>query len=404
MLVEARYTPGPGVLVGSGARWVLVTDPGDERVLSRLWELVSTPQPLGTPVLDAVVALVESEATQAKDGAPVALAAVDLTPGTSTSTTLGTGRVSGTGQTHVLTLAEATDAPPGDDRRPLVAGVVGAAEVVLHASQAPPLGAAGRPAVQVTEAPSAPAAGLIDGIPAEILAATGPDGPPPPRPRQQQPEWVSARDTGSSVDTTEPDPLFVQRIEEGGHTTIRAPHPLEDTTDDHDGSTVHRPAHLAQVSATTVLAVSCPLGHLTAPTDPVCRTCHQRVAPQEPRQVQRPTLGGLRLPTGEVVPLDRGVVLGRKPAPVEGSTDWPHLVHLPPAHSFVSRMHLHIELDGWDVLARDLDSRGGTTLAQPGREPLRMSPGEAYVLESGAVLDLAEVYAVRYETGPVSAR
>ena len=27
-----------------------------------------------------------------------------------------------------------------------------------------------------------------------------------------------------------------------------------------------------------------------------------------------------------------------------GSTDWPHLVHLPPDHTFVSRMHLHIEL------------------------------------------------------------
>ena len=81
----------------------------------------------------------------------------------------------------------------------------------------------------------------------------------------------------------------------------------------------------------------------------------------------RPTLGGLRLPTGEVVPLDRGVVLGRKPAPLEDSTDWPHLVHLPSDHTFVSRMHLHIELDGWNVLARDLDSRGGTMLTMPGR-------------------------------------
>ena len=403
MLVEARYTPGPGVLIGSGTHWVLMSDPGDERLLDRVWELVSTPQPVGTSVLDAVVTLIDSEAGHTRDGNLAALAAVDLAPGTAASTTLGTGHVQATGQTHVLTLGDATGASPGDGRR-LVAGVVGAGQAVLRPVSASSPGALGRPAVQVTEAPSAPTTGLIDGIPAEILAATGPDGAPPPRPRQQQPEWVSARDTGSSMDTTEPDPLFVQRIEEGGHTTIRAPLPHDDETDDQDGATVHRPAHLTQVSATTVLAVSCPLGHLTAPADPACRTCHQRVAPQEPRQVHRPTLGGLRLPTGEVVPLDRGVVLGRKPAPVEGSTDWPHLVHLPPAHSFVSRMHLHIELDGWDVLARDLDSRGGTTLAQPGQEPLRMSPGEAYVLEPGAVLDLAEVYAVRYETGPVSAR
>ena len=118
--------------------------------------------------------------------------------------------------------------------------------------------------------------------------------------------------------------------------------------------------------------------------------------------MDRPLLGGLRLPTGEVVPLDRGVILGRKPAPAEGSTDWPHLVHLPSDHSFVSRRHLQIELDGWDVVARDLESRGGTTIAPPGRDPQGMRPGEAYVLEPGTVLDMAHVYAVRFETGAVA--
>ena len=118
--------------------------------------------------------------------------------------------------------------------------------------------------------------------------------------------------------------------------------------------------------------------------------------------MDRPSLGGLRLPTGEVVPLDRGVILGRKPAPAEGSTDWPHLVHLPSDHSFVSRRHLQIELDGWDVVARDLDSRGGTTITMPGREPQRMRPNDAYVLEPGTVLDMAQVYAVRFETGAVA--
>ena len=101
------------------------------------------------------------------------------------------------------------------------------------------------------------------------------------------------------------------------------------------------------------------------------------------------------------MPLDRGVVLGRKPAPAAGSSDWPHLVHLPSDHSFVSRRHLQIELDGWDVVARDLDSRGGTTLAAPGRDAERMRPGDAYVLAPGTVLDMAHVYAVRFETGAV---
>ena len=81
VLVEARYTPGPGVLIGSGVHWVLVSDPGDERLLDRIWELVSTPQPLGTSVLDGVVALVDPEADHSRGGPSAALAAVDLTPG-----------------------------------------------------------------------------------------------------------------------------------------------------------------------------------------------------------------------------------------------------------------------------------------------------------------------------------
>ena len=118
--------------------------------------------------------------------------------------------------------------------------------------------------------------------------------------------------------------------------------------------------------------------------------------------MDRPPLGGLRLPTGEVVPLDRGVVLGRKPAPAEGSTDWPHLVHLPADHSFVSR-------DAPADRARRL-GRGRPRPRQPrrhhasrpGPRPERMRPGDAYVLEPGTVLDMAHVYSVRYESGAVA--
>jgi hypothetical protein len=279
--------------------------------------------------------------------------------------------------------------------RRLAGGVVAASRATLRPlahRTAPP---------RVHSTPPPPAGGrLIDGIPDSILAATGPDGPPPRPRRRSAPE--RDYDTGSLSDTTEPAPGFVERISQGTHTTI---HPAE--VDDHDGSTVHRPdlaSHLRHGTNETVLALSCPAGHLTPADSKVCRECRQPVAPQEPRRVPRPTLGGLRLPTGEVVPLDRGVVLGRKPAPLEDSTDWPHLVHLPSDHTFVSRMHLHIELDGWNVLARDLDSRGGTMLTMPGREPERMRSGEAYVLEPGCSLDLAEVYEVRFEVGPVVPR
>jgi hypothetical protein len=391
------------VLLGSGAHWVLLTDPGDEDVVQEIWDVLAMTPPSGSPVVERVMAVVEKHF----DGDPPGLAIVDFTSGASSTLSRGTGHVRLAGPSRVLSLDGGDDPEHVPTTRRLVGGVVGADRVELK-----PLSTRTAPVTraQETEPPPAPAA-LIDGIPADILAAKGPDGPPP-RARVLRP----VEDTGALPDTSEPDPLMVARIEEGTHTTIRQPSEphrspatgddlggdrADHHADDHDGATTHRPAHLDQSSVPTVLAVSCPLGHLTPPIAPQCRVCHQRVAPQEPRRVERPPLGGLRLPTGEVVPLDRGVVLGRKPAPAEGSTDWPHLVHLPKDHSFVSRRHLQVELDGWDVVARDLDSRGGTTIALPGREPQRMRPGDAYVLEPGTVLDMAHVYAVRFETGAV---
>ena len=170
----------------------------------------------------------------------------------------------------------------------------------------------------------------------------------------------------------------MERIEEGAPHHDPAPGVARRTArrsaqaDDHDGATVHRPAHRRTcATAPTVLAVSCPLGHLTPPVAPRsagCATSGSR--PQEPRRVDRaPRSAGSACPPARSCRSTAGVVLGRKPAPVEGSTDWPHLVHLPSDHTFVSRMHLQIELDGWQVLARDLDSRGGTTLTMPGPRP-----------------------------------
>ena len=396
MIVDARYTSGAGVLVGSGAHWVLLTDPADEQVVQEIWDVLSMTAPSGAGVVERVLAIVE----KAFDGDPPGLAVVDFTSGASTTLSRGTGHVRMAGPGRVLSLDAGNDPDQLVATRRLVGGVVAAQRVELT-----PMSTRVAPVQQAheSEAPG-PAAGMIDGIPAAILAAKGPDGPPP-RNRVRPP----VEDTGQARDTSEPDPLLAARIEEGTRTTIRTPSephiaPVADDAgpDDHDGSTTARPAHLSHSTAPTVLAVSCPLGHLTPPVSPQCRVCHQRIAPQEPRRVDRPPLGGLRLPTGEVVPLDRGVVLGRKPAPADGSTDWPHLVHLPRDHSFVSRRHLEIELDGWDVVARDLDSRGGTTIAPPGREPQRMRPRDAYVLEPGTVLDLAQVYAVRFETGAVA--
>ena len=397
MVVETTYAAGDGVLLGAGGHWILVTDPGDDDVLDELWAVISGSRVSDASTTEQVLAIVE----KAFGGDPPALAVVDIDGGASTFISRGRGDVRISGPDRILSLDGGADPGSVPRMRRLTGGVVSASCATLK-----PLAPKLVPG-PIGSTPAPPPTGLlIDGIPEEILSATGPDGPPP-RPRRRASSGPD-HDTGSLTDTTEPGPGFVERISAGAHTTIQPPQDeVGAEVDDHDGSTVHRPglaSHLRHGANDTVLAVSCSSGHLTPADSRMCRICRQPVAPQEPRRVPRPPLGGLRLPTGEVVPLDRGVVLGRKPAPLEESTDWPHLVHLPSDHTFVSRMHLHIELDGWLVLARDLDSRGGTMLTVPGRDPEQMRAGESYVLEPGASLDLAEVYEVRYEVGPVVPR
>ena len=396
VVVETRYAAGDGVLLGAGDHWVLMTDPGDDDVLDEIWAVISGARASDAPITEQVLAIVE----KAFGGDPPGLAVVDLSTGGSMSVSRGRGHVRVSGADRFLSLDGGDDPDALARTRRLAGGVVAASRAMLK-----PLARRTGPLPTHASPPAPPAGGLlIDGIPDSILAATGPDGPPPRPRRRATPQ--REHDTGSLSDTTDPGPGFVERISVGTHTTIQ-PAGLDEPVDDHDGATVHRPqiaSHLRHETADTVLAASCPTGHLTPADSTVCRVCRQPVAPQEARRVPRPTLGGLRLPTGEVVPLDRGVVLGRKPAPLKDSTDWPHLVHLPSDHTFVSRMHLHIELHGWDVLARDLDSRGGTMVTMPGRAPERMRAGEAYVLEPGCSLDLAEVYEVRFEVGPVVPR
>jgi hypothetical protein len=54
------------------------------------------------------------------------------------------------------------------------------------------------------------------------------------------------------------------------------------------------------------------------------------------------------------------------------------------------------------VVARDLGSRGGTTLFAPGRDPEKVRGHEPHLLEHGTVVDLAGVYQVTFLTTPSS--
>lgn len=152
-------------------------------------------------------------------------------------------------------------------------------------------------------------------------------------------------------------------------------------------------------SGPMVLAVRCSLGHHNAPHATRCRVCGQDLPSQTPEQTPRPALGLLRLSTGDVVTLDRGVLIGRAPrASAEASgARAPHLVRISSPDNEISRNHVEIVLDGWHVLVRDLGSTNGTTVALPGSSPVRVRPGDQQTIEPGTTITLADQVSMVFE-------
>ncbi len=148
-----------------------------------------------------------------------------------------------------------------------------------------------------------------------------------------------------------------------------------------------------------VLAVLCPAGHHSPPHAGRCRTCQREIPPQQPTPIPRPALGVLRISTGGVVPLDRGVLLGRAPRVNEElpPNQRPHLIRVGGVDRDISRNHAEVVLEGWHVLVRDLGSTNGTTVALPGEEPVRLRPTEDQGIEPGTVITLADEVSLTYE-------
>jgi hypothetical protein len=178
--------------------------------------------------------------------------------------------------------------------------------------------------------------------------------------------------------------------------------PTSAVLDEDAEATVDRSALLAAAppeAGPLVQAVLCPAGHPSPPHAGTCRQCGREIPPQQPFQTPRPSLGVLRLASGDVVSLDRGVLLGRSPKvsadlPV---ADRPHLVRVPSPENDISRNHVEVVLEGWHVLVRDLGSTNGTTVALPGQVAVRLRPGDQQVIEPGTVVTLADEVSVVFE-------
>jgi hypothetical protein len=158
------------------------------------------------------------------------------------------------------------------------------------------------------------------------------------------------------------------------------------------------PAPVPAADVPTILARSCAYGHANTPVRSTCAVCGGGLNPQA-EVVPRPSLGRVVLSTGDVVELEQPVVFGRYPQAhvVTAQAQAPRLVTVPSPSQDISRSHLEVRLEGWNVLLVDLTTVNGTTLLRPGQPPRRLHPQEPTLVVSGDVADLGDGVRLTFE-------
>lgn len=104
------------------------------------------------------------------------------------------------------------------------------------------------------------------------------------------------------------------------------------------------------------------------------------------------------LPGQPPITLDRSAVVGSRPrlTRVQGGSV-PHVVTVHSPNGEISRSHVEIRVEHASVLAVDLNSTNGTVLLREGADPMRLHPGEAYMLVPGDRVDLGDGVILDFE-------
>ena len=140
-----------------------------------------------------------------------------------------------------------------------------------------------------------------------------------------------------------------------------------------------------------IVAADCPQGHSNPPAAATCRLCGAAIPPQRPRLVLRPVLCVLQASDGTTADVDRAVLVGRAPDPDRSNFKAPRLMALQSPGHDISRTHVEVAPEGWQVMATDLNSTNGTVLIRPGGyERQQLAPGEHVPVQPGSVLELGD--------------
>lgn len=263
------------------------------------------------------------------------------------------------------------------------------------------------------------AGGIIDSVPG-FQSAPGASTPPPAAPRQPSPAVNSAPAQPSTPRPSAPQPAPPQPETPFG-ADIGEPTPAAPLTEqlgDHDGNTIRaedaqeliarmrsgQSASSATSSATQnvtpgrqtatdgepqVLSTSCLVGHVNPPSASACSVCGGDIAQGSLQRRPRPDVAALLMPSGERIPLRETVVFGRRPRSRSANAR-AKLVVVDSPEEDISRSHLEIRVEDWNVVAEDLGSTNGTMLLRPGQQPQRLRPETPAFVQPGDRLDIGE--------------
>ncbi|MGG5174088.1 FHA domain-containing protein [Pseudarthrobacter sp. J1763] len=244
---------------------------------------------------------------------------------------------------------------------------------------------------------SAPSSGLIDSVPWLRSSAQN----PAQAPQNLAPQNLAPQLPAYPAPSHESFPAF------GG------PAPEDSADPDHDGQTIMKsdlqkdapepqPSHPAPSQAATsngplVLARVCTNGHANPPPNSRCAICSATLA-ADAVQVSRPSLGKVRVSTGELIELDQSLVIGRQPSVsrVQSGT-MPRLIQVASPSGDISRSHAEVRLEGWHVMLCDLKATNGTVLIREGQPPRRLGQGEMAIVLDGDIAELGDNVSLRFE-------
>jgi hypothetical protein len=251
---------------------------------------------------------------------------------------------------------------------PLVVGAVRASSVVLDASEraqvsSPQIGAAATPTDQTAELSLE-----------EIAALQNAD-------TQLMPSPFDEPESESQADVAAP-----QQIE------VPAAPPVSDSVEDADSA--GPTSGLSPVEATqdsAILAVMCGDGHANPPSSTSCRVCGSPLASQARQFVPGPVLAVLRASDGSSAEVDRPVLIGRAPSRSRQGSRAPRLMTVPSPNHDISRTHLEVAPEDWQIVVTDLNSTNGTILVRPGAvDRQQLAPGEPVHVQLGSVMELGD--------------